>query len=971
MSCGTSTTLTRQALEMYTLLGFKELTEIQRNALRPLLESELDVLLIAPTGSGKTEAALIPLIVRIIMNRQVKGVKLLYITPLRALNRDILERITKIAARVGLSVDVWHGDTPHERRKRIREHPPDILITTPESLQYLLINERIVEHFRTLYAIIIDEVQELVENERGAELVCALERLDYRLGRHVRRIALSAAVGDENTIAQYIFSKRPYIVVRSYVQKQYDIKVISYDISHTITKPSEFLLAIPIVVSVLKDILENHRQALLFVNTRITAEALAYYLSKALQSGTIQGINIAVHHASLSRAVREEVERSLRQRILNLVIATSSLEMGIDIGSIDIVLHLYSPRQAKRLAQRVGRAGHRWNTISKGIIITPPLVTEIFESLTLARRTVERDYEPLTEKIAPLDVLAHQIVGIALEYGKVGIDTLLNILRRAPPFSELSVHELEEVIEFLCSLNLIKRYNEYIEATSRGKLYYLTTTPIVESKHYIAKSIIDGRVVGVLDEEFVATCNEGDILVLGGNVWRLVSLDLDKEEILLEPVTNPSEIKIPHWVGENIPVDWRVARETCSLIRRFCTLDEAKAVQVLKRYFADDKLIEYLLSIRKEVCRVYPRDNEFVIEIVKGNANVLAAFYHCQGSKVSETLSLLLTRLFRKSGEKVYGYKSHQLASVLLLGQTLGINTIRKVIADLARLGKDEIVKILEDELKETPIFKWRLLAVAKKLGMISKDASLRELKKHAEALRNVNIVVKEALRELISERLDIDTTMNLLDKIKSRHIRVKVYVANKPSRYLTEILSLTPFIELRTATSVIDDIIRESIKRRLLEREITLFCLSCLNSWNTKLSSLLKDTIDELNAIHISKHKISCPICGSQTLTLINNRDEIPVLRSALNKLKKGLRDPSQYTDDERRILKRAQTIANLIMDYGVFALIALQGKGVGPETAKRILARASTFNDLIKLIYESEKEFLRTYHYWNRTSK
>ena len=970
MNCGASAMSREQAFRIYALLGFKELTEIQRNALKPLLESELDVLLIAPTGSGKTEAALIPLLVRIITNQQEKGIKILYITPLRALNRDILERITKIAAKINLSVDVWHGDTPHEHRKRIREHPPDILITTPESFQYLLINEKVVKHFKSLYAIVIDEVQELIENERGAELICALERLDYRLRRHVRRIALSATIGDENTIAQYIFSKRPYIIVRSYIQKQYDVKVISYDISHSVTKPSEFLLAVPIVISVLKDALKNHRQALLFVNTRITAEALAYHLLKALQSNAIQGINVAVHHASLSRIVREEVERSLRQKTLNLVIATSSLEMGIDIGSIDIVLHLHSPRQAKRLAQRIGRAGHRWDAVSKGIIITPPLVTEIFESLTLARRTIERDYEPLIKRVAPLDVLAHQIVGIALEYNKVSIDTLLDILRRASPFSELSVYELEEVIELLCSLNLIKRYNGYIKATPRGKLYYLTTTPIVESKHYIAKSIIDGRTVGVLDEEFVVTCNEGDILVLGGNAWRLISLDLNREEVLLEPVVNPSEIKIPHWIGENIPVDWRVARETCSLIRRFCSLNEEKAAQLLKRYFADDKLVEYMLSIRRKICKVYPRDDELVIEVARSNANVLTAFYHCQGSKVSETLSLLLTRLFRKSGENVYGYKSHQLASVLLLGQTLSIATIKKVIMELIRLNKDEIIRVLVDELKETPIFKWRLLAVAKKLGMVSKDVSLRELKKHVEALRNINIVVKEALREIINERLDVDTVISLLSKIKSQHIRVRVYITSKPSRYLTEILSLTPFIELRTATSIIDNVIHETIKRRLLEREITLFCLSCLKSWSVRLSSLLKDTIDNSGTTY-SKHKISCPRCGSQTLTLINSEDEVPILKSALHKLKKGLYNPAQYTDNEKRILKRAQAIANLIMDYGVLALVALQGRGIGPETAKRILARATTFNDLIKLIYESEKEFLRTHHYWKHTSK
>ena len=971
MNCGTRTTLTKQALKIYELLGFKELTEIQRNALKPLLTSELDVLLIAPTGSGKTEAALIPLLVRIITNQQGRGIKILYITPLRALNRDILERVNKIAAKVDLSVDVWHGDTPHGRRRRICEHPPDILITTPESFQYLLINKKIVEHFKTLYAIVIDEAQELIESERGAELVCALERLDYRLRRHIRRVALSATTGSEDTIAHYIFSGRSHIIVRSYLQKQYDVRVISYDISHSVAKPAEFLLAIPIIISVLREALKKHRQVLLFVNTRITAEALAYHLSKALQSNAMQGINIAVHHASLSRIVREEVERSLRERILNLVIATSSLEMGIDIGSIDIVLHLHSPRQAKRLAQRIGRAGHRWNAVSKGIIITPPLVTEVFETLTLARRTVERDYEPLVTRVASLDVLAHQIVGIAVEYNKVSIDTLLNILRRAPPFSNLSMYELEEVIEFLHSLNLIKRYNEYVEATLRGKLYYLTTTPIVESKHYVAKSIIDGRTLGVLDEEFVATCNEGDILVLGGSVWKLLSLDLDREEVILEPVVNPSEIKIPHWVGENIPVDWRVARETCSLIRRFCSFnDEENSVEILKRYFADDRLVDYILKIRKEICKVYPRDNELVIEVTKSNTNALVAFYHCQGSKVSEVLSLLLTRLFRKSGERVYGYKSHQLASVLLLGQTLSVNTIKRVILDLIRLNKDEISRILVEELKETPLFKWRLLAVAKKLGIVSKDASLRELRKHIEALRNVGIVVKEALRELMSERLDIDTTISLLNRIRSQRTRIRIYVTSRPSRYLTEILSLTPFTEFRTATSIIDSIIYETVKRRLLERNITLFCLSCLKSWSTKLSSLLQNTIDSTNTIY-SKHKICCPRCGSQTLTLISNENEIPLLKSALHKLRKGLYDPAQYTDNERRVLKRAQIIANLIMDYGVFALIALQGRGVGPETAKRILSRATTLDDLIKLVYESEKEFLRTHHYWHHTSK
>ncbi len=956
--------LIEYAYKVYQSLGFRKLTEIQERALSPLLLTELDTLLVAPTGSGKTEAAMIPLLTRIIHSPHLhNGIKLLYITPLRALNRDILERINKISSKIGLTVDVWHGDTPQGRRKRIQTNPPDILITTPESLQYILVNNKIQKHLTSIRAIVIDEAQELVESERGAELVCALERLDYRLRKHIRRVALSAAVGSASTIANYVFSGRPHLIIEASMKRIYDIKVLSHDISKDVSKPSELLLAIPIVLSALKDALKKHSQILLFVNTRVAAEALALHLSKAIQEGRLNTNHIAVHHASLSRPVREDIEKSFRQGSLNLVIATSSLEMGIDIGGIDLVLQLQSPRQAIRLAQRIGRAGHRKDSISRGIVIVPPLVTEIFEALTIARRAVSGDYEPIIENIKPLDVLAHQILGIALEYGTATIETILRILGRTIPFKNLTREELMELVKFLLDLGLIRCDGEQLEATTRGKIHYLTTTPIVESKHYIARSVVDGKTLGALDEEFVATCNEGDVLVLGGNLWRVITLDLDHDEILLEPVITHTEVKIPRWIGETIPVEWRVARETCALIRRFCNLAEDKAKELLKQYFADESLIEYLLRTRKELCTIYPRDNEFVLEVYRDREHTTIAFYHCRGTKASEVLAILLIKIFRDYGVQVYAYRPHQLATIIITDRNLDINKLKNVVAILTKLSYNDILNIVNSEIKNTPLFKWRLLAVAKKMGIVSKNTSLRELRRYAEALYNMNIVVKEAIRELLNERLDIDATFTFLNALRARRILTKIYVTKRPSRYLVEIASLTPFASLKPAT--VQNVIYEAIKRRLTERVVTLFCLSCSNTWHTTLSSLLKQHHSPSNYA-TNTYKIYCPRCRSQAITLVND-DEIPVLKSALTKARSGIQDPARYTEDEKRILKRARAISNLVMDYGVLALVALQGRGIGPETAKRLLARSRTLDDLIKAVYEQEKLFLRTSRFWH----
>ncbi|MCI4368975.1 MAG: DEAD/DEAH box helicase, partial [Thermoplasmata archaeon] len=463
--------------------GITELTEIQNLAF-PVLHGASDALLISPTGTGKTEAALLPL-----LSRQLKDpsppVSILYITPLRALNRDLAERMVSLVAEVGLKGAVRHGDTSTAERNKQSRRPPDLLLTTPETLQLLLVGRRLREGLRNVRTVVVDELHELAPSDRGAQLALSLERLDEFTGHPVRRIGLSATVGNPEEVARFLSPKPREVEVR--VAKQPRRISIRTDLPPKDRPPLDPLLvselkADEVLLGALRSVEEeirSHRTTLVFVNTRPTAEGLAARLTKLAPD-----LPTAVHHGSLSREVREEAEKAFRAGSLRGLVSTSSLELGIDVGVVDLVVQFGSPHQAGRLLQRVGRSGHRLDRTIQGVVLALD-DEDLEEAAVLSRRAMAGEIEPTRWRTRNRLAVAQQVVAALRAEGELDAPTLLARLRQAAPAQSLTDTEWDALLDYLARLGSLSRDPGRIRPGRRTlSRFYETLSLIPDERTY-------------------------------------------------------------------------------------------------------------------------------------------------------------------------------------------------------------------------------------------------------------------------------------------------------------------------------------------------------------------------------------------------------------------------------------------------------------------------------------------------------
>ncbi len=941
----------RSFAEKLVELGLEKPTVVQREAIPRVLSSRVDALICAPTGTGKTEAALIPAI--LLYALRGKPISILYVTPLRALNRDIEHRVSRLAQAFSLSVAVWHGDTPSTARRRIVENPPSILITTPESLQVILVNQGMRKHLRNCACVIIDEAHEVSESERGLELIIGLNRLDVLARRHARRIALTAPYGNLEVLAKYLFHPHKYEIIDVGTAKRYEVLVDTLSPSDSVKSFLDALYALPKLIALLKENVSRGSQVLVFVNTRIAAEELGYALSRYLE-------NVGVHHGSLSKEIRESVESKLKKGELSVAIATSSLELGIDIGGVDVVIQVMSPRQVSRLVQRVGRAGHREEATSRGVVLAPPMLLEILEAAVIARRAVsgELDVNPLHTNA--LDVVLHQVIGMAMEWGRIPLEAAFKILKASYPFSDLSQSDLEAVIDLAKSIGFATIDGNTIKATKKGEIYYRTTTTIVDTSKYKVKDVVTMKSVATLDEEFVVTCDPSDVLILGGKLWAIDSIDEESKTVFVRPVHRMEEAKLPRWVGENIPVSKEVAQEVCTLLEELCSCNSEECVdRVLSKYSLSEDARKTILSSLRSACRIRVSPNYLVIEVSTSRTLPYIIAYSCLGTRGSEALAILLAALINRVLGLSSTHRAHQIGTLLLLPRPLTRSEITKLVNALLNIEMHEAKELVEEFVESTPLYAWYLLKVARKMGLITKDIPIREAKRVIEGLGNVNVVKREALRELLVEKLDLKALEEFLNRIREAR-RVRIYVTDKPSNLAREIISLSP-ASIEPAPPITKQALTSVVLSKLSNRVVKLLCLSCLYSWTMNLGLYVNTNaaLDELK-----NKKVSCPSCGSLAITLIDDEDELHQLRGVVKKLR--IHGASKLNEDERKLLDRARKTAELIMNYGVAALLVLQGIGIGPATAKSILAKARDLDELVSLVLERKSQFLRTRRFW-----
>lgn len=563
---------------------FGEPTDVQKLAWVSIAAGQ-HTLIAAPTGSGKTLAALLPCIHGIVTQERsgAKGVRLLYITPLKALNNDIqhhvlafAEQLEEEAQRInsawpGLTSGVRTGDTPSSKRAAMAKRPPELLITTPESLFILLTSEQGRRMLRTTESVIIDEIHDLAGDKRGSHLSLSLERLESLTERPIQRIGVSATQNPISRVAQFVggwtapqrasswpeadddssfrhplgYVRRPVHIVQSLMQKRMSMLVTMPDASAPAhTRDAVWL---PILKRIFA-LMEGCRSVLLFTNSRRLCERLV------LRLNDYAGYELSrAHHGSMSKEKRLEVEAMLKNGELTCLVATSSLELGIDVGHIDLVIQIDSPLEAASGIQRVGRAGHEVGGLSRGVMLIRQRGA-LPEAAVLGGMIASREIEPITIPEAPLDVITQQIIAIVASR-ELHVNELYAILAGSDSYRAVSLRQIESVLAVLSGLYPFARpildwHRESGLLTKRGNTSIAAMTgagTIPQSSQYPVHHLESRAHLGELDEEFVHESRVGDVFLLGTSSWMIRRID--KDRIYVSEAAN-SFSEIPFWRNE-------------------------------------------------------------------------------------------------------------------------------------------------------------------------------------------------------------------------------------------------------------------------------------------------------------------------------------------------------------------------------------------------------------------------------------
>lgn len=929
---------------------FKTPTQIQQKAIDHILKGK-NVLLIAPTGTGKTEAAVFPVFNLLLKERETKpskkSISILYLTPLRALNRDIFQRIVDLGKILDISVEVRHGDTSASVRRKQTLHPPDMLIVTPETLQAILPGKRIREHLRTVQWVIVDEIHELVDSKRGTQLTIGLERLKELIGRDFQRIGLSATIGSPEIVANFLQGSSSSVeIIRVPFEKEMEINVESPEPQLEDQKLAKQLHTTPDTVARIQKIVElvkAHQSVLIFVNTRQQAELLASRM-KLFQPP----FKFAVHHGSLSKEVRIESEQQFKED-LKCIICTSSLELGIDIGTIDYIIQYMSPRQITRLTQRVGRSGHQVGRISRGTIISLNEIDDICESIVIARNTILGNLEQVRVHENALDTLAHQIVGILLEKGTVSLDYIYEIIIRAYPYRNLKKELFIETAEQLGRQNIILLDSNGMVRKRPGSwlIYYSFLTMIPDIQKYTIIDVLRNHSIGTLDEEFVTEhCKPDTIFIIRGTAWKILAMEEEKIE-----VAEIQDVKsgIPSWVGELIPVPYTLAQEVGHLRAQiFEELQQnQERITVLDEYPLIDNAKKFIINpIKEYLDRSIPVPTHEKIYIEELEKNIM--IHACLGTRVNETLSRIIAALISSRIGASIGVRADPYRIILSLPRIISPTEVQEL---LLKTNSETVKPLLDITLKRTSMFRYRFFHIAKYFGIIKKGARYKDL----NISRLIRIfkdtpVYKEAMRTVQIEKLNVPLAMDILDRIQNHQIEVQILPKKslKPSPLAFPALEwIAPHDLIIPERSQFQ--IQEVVRERLLRRQIKLLCLYCQNYSSIKTIRLLPDNPE-------------CPKCQSRFLAVLPiegiNIKRILSLKNRGKKLSK----------EDAQIFERAQKSANLVLSYGKKAIITMAGYGVGPTTATRILATPyKNEYEFLQAIIEAEKQFVRTRPFWS----
>ncbi|MCD6496483.1 MAG: DEAD/DEAH box helicase [Candidatus Aenigmarchaeota archaeon] len=924
---------------------FESPTEVQQKGIPPIRRGK-NTLIIASTGTGKTESVLLPVFDMWLQERP-KPISILYITPLKSLNRDLEKRISWWARHLELDASVRHGDTSTYERSMQAQNPPDMLVSTPETLQAMLTGSRMRQHLSNVRFVVVDEIHELVGNKRGIQLSVGLERLKALVksegNNEPQFVGLSATVGSPEEVARFLAGVNCEIVDTTDVRST-DIKVEYPTVSDADEKTAKSVSLSPESAARLiriMELLRDVKAALVFTNTRQFAEVLSSRM-KALAGG----MSIETHHSSLSKEVRIDAEKRLKSGETKALVCTSSLELGIDIGDVDLTVQYMSPRQVSKLLQRIGRAGHSVGRTSRGVIIsTDP--DDAFESAIIAGMALRGQIEESEIYEMALDVLGHQIVGLALEEYRIPAKKAYGIIHRAYPYRHMTYEKFLDVCRLLQRLRLIwldkKFEKEMVLKRRRGSFeyYYRNLSTIPDVKSYRIIDILTGAPVGTLDAEFIALHGSlGTSFIVKGQAWKII--DVRKSSVLVEPERG-IEAAIPAWEGELMPVPFAVARSVGALRRHITEkLQEGKrkAVEfVMKTCPADRSAAKAIVSAviaQKKKWKV-PTDRDILIEYGRADEGYHVVIHTCFGSLVNETigrvLSVMLTGRLGSVGLQTDPYR------IMLKIQS---PRWEDVIKTFRYMETGSLESVIDISVPKTELFRWRFLHVANRLGIIERNADFGKgyLSKVADAYLGTP-AYEEALSEIKREKLDIETTKKVLELVHAGKIGITTQAGISPFG----LAGLEKKYEIVAPERPVKEIMA-AFRNRILNTKLRLMCAEC-GRW-------------AFTARVSEDPKLVCPKCGARTVGATHHWDT--ETEKALMKHIKG----KKLSAEEKRRVRYIKNTGTLVMNYGLPALRALAGRGIGWTTAKRILAMAEDEEDLYRLILDAERNYAKTKRFW-----
>ena len=839
----------------------------------PSIASGRNTLILAPTGSGKTLAAFLWAINHLFdqsTNENVApGVRILYVSPLKALNNDIernlrapLKGIRDEAGRLGIPCSpiraaVRTGDTPQSQRAAMITHPPDILITTPESLYLMLTSSRPRGIFRTVQYVIVDEIHSVCGNKRGVHLSLSLERLQEIADQEFVRIGLSATQKPLETVAAFLGGQewegsgaqrtlrpRPVSIIDAGRRKEMDVRVSCPVADFSLLGDKG---AWPAIYEELQKYIRTHATTLIFVNNRRLAERIAARLNEMAferrgedRSGMINlsavpvrteglpdaarrrtakassetpestdPILVQAYHGSMSRQAREEMERALKAGELRALVATSSLELGIDIGSIDLVVQIQSPKGVARGLQRVGRSGHLVNAASKGRIL-PTHREDLVEAAVVARGMMDHDVEPTSVPENCLDVLAQQIVAMtAVEEWPA--DALYDVIRRSYCYRDLPRAQFDNVLGMLAGRYTAETFRELRARISWDKVnnvlralpgtahLAITSGGTIADRGYFGVYLEDAKTrVGEVDEEFVYESRAGDTFILGSSVWRISFIDANRVTVTPAP---GQPARMPFWRGEGIGRTC-ILGEKVGQFRRMLMerLDDPGCLAWLRREFPVDdnaawNILEYFRR-QRDATSVVPHDRLLLVEGFRDEIGDPRIVVHSVfGRSVNGLLGLLLARRLRE----MTGVEAQMLYNddgVLLRTsdrENLPLDLLRGVTAGEAR-------SVILEELISSPLFAGQFRQNAARALLMPRIAPGKRTPLWLQRMRASDLleiarrfedfpIVLETMRDILNDVLDLRRFTSLMHDVETGAIAVTTAFSETPSPFAASLL--------------------------------------------------------------------------------------------------------------------------------------------------------------------------------------